>query len=215
LCDVSKNTTIFSEKLNNLKVTQMKSKIFLFGLYFALVSIAQAEDLNDQSLTVEKIIEHFTAGQPANSEQTTNPDVNYRGLGIQPIEKKVAHVNKAKHNATLEDPALSLNIGFEYKSTELTEVAKDKIRPVGEALKSNALQNFKFKVEGHTDGVGSDAYNRELSQARAEAVKAFLVEEYNIDQSRIDAVGMGKRKLLDSSHPESDVNRRVRVVASK
>lgn len=191
----------------------MKFKIFLFGLCFALVSVVHADDLDDQSLTAEQIIQHFTGVET--DVKTTNPGVATRGLGVQPIETKVQHANKSKHNATLEDPALSLNIRFDYKSTELTETAKEKIRPVGVALASNALQNFKFKVEGHTDGVGGDAYNRQLSQERAEAVKKFLVNEYNVDGARIVAVGMGKRNLLDPNHPDSDVNRRVRVVASK
>ncbi len=68
-----------------------------------------------------------------------------------------------------------------------------------------------FAIEGHTDAVGSDAYNLGLSRQRAEAVKAILLEYYNIEEDNIVAVGLGERYLkIPTPEPEQE-NRRVTV----
>lgn len=52
--------------------------------------------------------------------------------------------------------------------------------------------NTVVTVEGHTDSVGSDAYNKTLSQKRAEAVKQVLINKFNIAADRVKAVGFGE-----------------------
>lgn len=69
-------------------------------------------------------------------------------------------------------------------------------------------------VEGHTDAVGSDEYNRELSAKRAEAVKRYLVEK-GIDGSLVTAVGKGETEpVADNGTDEGrQANRRVKITA--
>ena len=60
---------------------------------------------------------------------------------------------------------------------------------------SHELAGMRFdavKVEGHTDRLGSQAYNQKLSVRRAEAVKSYLVSAGGVDAARISAVGMGE-----------------------
>jgi outer membrane protein OmpA-like peptidoglycan-associated protein len=111
--------------------------------------------------------------------------------------------------------ALSMEIIFGYNSADLTEAAKEQLRPVGEALASGKLQNLSFIVEGHTDAIGGQAYNKTLSEERAASVKAFLVNGFNIQPTHIQIIGKGKSDLLDPSNPASEVNRRVRIIATK
>jgi len=73
-------------------------------------------------------------------------------------------------------------------------------------------QNPKIKIEigGHTDDVGSDAYNQKLSQRRAEAVRQYLISK-GISENRITSTGYGESK---PSHPNNSpenraLNRRV------
>ena len=55
-------------------------------------------------------------------------------------------------------------------------------------------------IEGHTDSVGSAALNKDLSQRRAEAVRQYLIKNYNIDANRIKAVGYGPdRPVADNA----------------
>ena len=63
-------------------------------------------------------------------------------------------------------------------------------------------------VEGHTDAKGSDAYNMKLSERRAKAVEAYLVQKHQIAVSRIHAVGKGKTEPL-TANPFDQTNRRV------
>jgi len=51
-------------------------------------------------------------------------------------------------------------------------------------------------IEGHTDSVGSNAYNQKLSQARAEAVKKYMVEENGIAANRITPKGFGEEQPI-------------------
>jgi outer membrane protein OmpA-like peptidoglycan-associated protein len=111
--------------------------------------------------------------------------------------------------------ALSMEIIFGYNSADLTEAAKEQLRPVGEALASGKLQNLSFIVEGHTDAIGGQAYNKTLSEERAASVKSFLVSSFNIAPTHIQIIGKGKSDLLDPSNPASEVNRRVRIIATK
>ena len=80
---------------------------------------------------------------------------------------------------------------------------------------SDELHNLDFVVEGHTDAIGGYAYNKKLSEERAKSVKNFLVNQFHIEPSRIRIIGKGKTDLLDPKNPESEVNRRVRIVATK
>jgi outer membrane protein OmpA-like peptidoglycan-associated protein len=68
-----------------------------------------------------------------------------------------------------------------------------------------------FVIEGHTDAVGSDAYNLNLSKKRAEAVRQILLEFYNIGEENLMTVGLGERYLkIPTPDPEQE-NRRVTV----
>jgi OOP family OmpA-OmpF porin len=68
-------------------------------------------------------------------------------------------------------------------------------------------------ITGHTDSVGSDAFNLELSRRRAQSVKQYLVEQYAIDEHRLIILGAGEsRPIADNDTPEGQAqNRRVTI----
>jgi outer membrane protein OmpA-like peptidoglycan-associated protein len=72
--------------------------------------------------------------------------------------------------------------------------------------------NTLIRVEGHTDSVGSDAYNMDLSKRRANAVKQLLMQR-NISASRMETVGYGKTMAVASNSNETGraKNRRVEI----
>jgi len=97
------------------------------------------------------------------------------------------------------------------KATIKPESAKA-LAPVGELLKSQAA--LKLEIQGHTDNVGAAAANLKLSQDRAAAVKAYIVQTFGIAADRLSAVGLGDTKpAADNSTDDGRAkNRRVELV---
>ena len=111
-------------------------------------------------------------------------------------------------------PSVSLNVDFPTNSATLTPDAKGTLDRLGRALTSKDLASYRFRIEGHTDTVGSAAYNQALSQRRADAVAAYLEQTFSIPSSRLEAVGMGEQGLLVVTPPQTAElrNRRVAVI---
>ena len=105
-------------------------------------------------------------------------------------------------------------ITFEFGSMALTQQAKETLTNLGKALNEGLKDKKMFVIEGHTDAAGTAAYNMELSRQRAEAAKAFLVEEMKVDPSRLQAVGKGFSELADPCHPRAAENRRIVVISA-
>ena len=80
------------------------------------------------------------------------------------------------------------------------------------AFRIPSLKGSTFVVAGHTDAIGSEAYNQELSERRADTIKRFLTEKYGIDGADLVTVGYGESKPKDANAPMDPTNRRVQVV---
>lgn len=118
------------------------------------------------------------------------------------------------HAAAAKDPAVSMTVQFATGSAELTPQAIQTLTSLGQALNNPTLANYRFRIEGHTDTVGSPAYNQQLSQRRAEAVVDYLATNFHVDRNRVQAIGMGQDGLMIQTPPQTPEarNRRVQVV---
>ncbi len=101
-------------------------------------------------------------------------------------------------------------INFEFNSAILSDGFPSLLR-LAELL--NQHQDYKLKISGHTDNVGSDRYNDRLSQQRVDAVRAFL-EKYGAKPNQFQAVAEGKRRprVQNGSKESRFMNRRVEMV---
>lgn len=133
------------------------------------------------------------------------PAVKYRGL-------RVLNANPTDAAAAETGPSVNVDIKFALNSADLSDAAKDTVKQMAAAMNSHDLSTYHFLIEGHTDTTGTAAYNQTLSKKRADAVRAFLIENYHVDASRLESIGRGQTMLADPAHPESPVNRRVQVV---
>lgn len=99
---------------------------------------------------------------------------------------------------------------FESGKAELTPGAQRDLQKIAKELKTAA--NHKILIEGHTDSIGSEEYNQNLSQRRAEAVKQALAAD--IDSSKLEAKGLGESYPVASNKSEAgrQQNRRVNIV---
>ena len=108
--------------------------------------------------------------------------------------------------------SIDLVIQFDFDSAKLQAVSKPLLDQLAEALKSDRLNSMRFQIEGHTDAKGSEAYNKALSQRRADAVQQYLADQ-GIAVDRMAARGLGFAQLLYPDQPQAAENRRVRIVA--
>ncbi|MGL4208619.1 MAG: OmpA family protein, partial [Candidatus Adiutrix sp.] len=106
-------------------------------------------------------------------------------------------------------PRVALNVQFDFNEATLTSDARSTLRILGQAMTSAPLAGNTFRLEGHTDAIGSYDYNMELSQRRALAVQRYLLENFNLRSDQLVAVGMGKSTPLLNIDPIDGRNRRV------
>ena len=123
----------------------------------------------------------------------------------EPIVKDVRLKKKAKKGVTIR----LQNIYFDTGKATIKPESYPILDRVAEFLKANP--KAIVEIQGHTDSVGSASYNMRLSQARAEAVRNYLITYHHIDPSRLIAKGYGETMpIADNTTREGRaMNRRV------
>jgi outer membrane protein OmpA-like peptidoglycan-associated protein len=154
-----------------------------------------------------------TAPQPAAAPAATAPVMPQQAAPARPAQPAMPPVAVARPVAPAA-PSVNLSVNFATGSAELTPQAIRTLDELGRALASQDLAGFRFRVEGHTDTVGTAALNQMLSERRAAAVVDYLVTKHGIPRSRLEAVGLGDSQLLVPTGPQVNEprNRRVQVV---
>jgi len=109
-------------------------------------------------------------------------------------------------------PKIDLEIQFDYNSADISKTSLTAVQELGKALSNPSLKGSTFVVAGHTDAIGSEPYNLDLSERRADTIKRYLVEKFGLAGSDLVTVGYGKTELKDPSNPTAPINRRVQVV---
>ena len=111
--------------------------------------------------------------------------------------------------------SVTLNIEFDTAKWDVKPKYNDEIKQVADFMKAHP--EAKVVIEGHTDNVGSEAFNIKLSQERAGSVKAYLVDKFGIESSRLRAVGYGPNRPIASNDTAEgrQKNRRVDAVVEK
>ena len=97
-------------------------------------------------------------------------------------------------------------------ATMIQVVLQSDMDNLGKALTDPALTGGTFVLAGHTDAVGSDEYNQDLSSRRADSVKRYLTEKFSLAPDRLVTAGYGKTRLKNRDKPKAPENRRVEVV---
>lgn len=145
------------------------------------------------------------------------PAIRTRGLRNLRVETAPGQADAAVAAAAVapaapaEPRSISLTIGFEFDSAQITPTSADTLASLAQALKSPDLQALNFRVEGHTDRRGKSDYNLRLSQQRADAVRAYL-QKLGVPTDRLVAEGRGDTDLANPADPLASENRRVRIV---
>jgi outer membrane protein OmpA-like peptidoglycan-associated protein len=157
---------------------------------------------------------------PQNVPANARADVDPIGFVVDPIrfatEATIADVAVKKEGRELHF-TLAADVLFEFDKAELRPEADIALRKFRAQL---GAARARMRIEGHTDGKGSDAYNDRLALQRALSVQAWLLASEDIPQSSLSATGFGKRqpvapntKADGSDDPDGrQRNRRVEIV---
>lgn len=100
-----------------------------------------------------------------------------------------AGVVRSKGHITRHSRDSTVHHSWESASPTLEEIA--------EVLRRH--RDWKLRIAGHTDGIGGDQQNLDLSKRRAAAVKDALVKKYSIAAGRLETTGFGKSQPKDTN----------------
>lgn len=109
-------------------------------------------------------------------------------------------------------PKIDLDIQFDYNSADISKTSTSSVQELGKALSNANLKGSTFVVAGHTDAIGGEAFNQDLSERRADTIKRYLTDKFGINGADLVTVGYGKDKPKDPNAPMDPINRRVQVV---
>jgi len=153
------------------------------------------------------------AGQQQQIEQQQQEIARNQQL-IDELKKQNLEARETERGVVVNLP----DVLFEFGKADLTGDARAKVHSISEVLNAKA-KDRRVSVEGHTDSIGSDAYNQRLSERRAESVASSL-ENGGVSTQRVTAKGYGKRyPVAPNTNPDGAdnpagraKNRRVEVV---
>jgi outer membrane protein OmpA-like peptidoglycan-associated protein len=140
------------------------------------------------------------------------PDIGSAGFSVR--YSKVSYPTDGELEQRLgDDQRIDVyGIYFDVNSDRIRTESEPVLREIADALQRNP--QWQLTIEGHTDSIGSERANLELSRQRSEAVRAALVERYGIAAARLSAHGNGATIPKDTNDtPDGRArNRRVELV---
>ena len=118
-------------------------------------------------------------------------------------------VGKLLYEVTMSDDS----VPFAYKKSELSDDAKSSLDSFASILIAENKDVF-IEIQGHTDSIGSDSYNLQLGQERAESVRRYLHTQHGIPLNRMSAFSYGEFKAVAENDTEEgrSKNRRVMMI---
>jgi len=149
------------------------------------------------------------AARPHLFKETPDPHELAEFLFSDPVK------NSSRSWSVTDEPpptnVAALQIQFEFDSVEIKPPSVVTIERLAQALITNQAGNKPIMIEGHTDAIGPEHYNLDLSKRRAQSIREYLINIYKIAPERLFVSGLGESELLTPGSPSAAVNRRVQV----
>jgi OOP family OmpA-OmpF porin len=124
------------------------------------------------------------------------------------VEGSVSDLRTNLDKYSLQNTA---TLNFKFNSSVLTPEGKESLDQLAGQIKDR--QNFILEIQGFADATGSDSYNNQLTQKRAEAVRRYLAEQHSVPLFRMHILGFGEvRAVADNTTRAGRAqNRRVEI----
>ena len=186
------------------------------------LSIGMAKAVAGDDVSEGQIVRALTPAKPPltrslSAEPQADPAAAAEDHFVQTLRNRATRslsLDEREEIATIarDKPNIDLEINFDYNSADISAKSLPTAQALGRALTNPDLMGSTFVVAGYTDAAGGEAYNQDLSERRADAIKHYLTDKFSIPGPDLVTVGYGKTKLKDPADPLSGVNRRVQVV---
>src|ERR1700737_4460526 len=147
----------------------------------------------DENVTEDQVVralvpakKPLTRGLSVGPQTQVDPAaVAAEGRFVQTIRNRTTRslsVTEREEIATIakDKPNIDLEITFDYNSADISAKSLPSVQALGKALTNPDLKGSTFVVAGHTDAVGGEAYNQDLSERRGGSVKGHLVEKIRL-----------------------------------
>jgi outer membrane protein OmpA-like peptidoglycan-associated protein len=185
------------------------SIIFLRKFLFLMLSLLLVSCAYQKSLApsnAAKVNPALNSGQPTGNVDTLITEKQSAVSLSQPayVEKEAAPVKYAgstveqvtgsKMEPAPENLSIALNVQFDTGKANIKPEYHNDIKRIADFM--NKYSSTSAVIEGHTDNVGKEVINVKLSHQRAANVKAYLVQKFGIDSSRIRAIGYDYQKPI-------------------
>ena len=211
---------ISTSRISTRNVFIAALSLFAVGTALSIGAAKAADDVTEdqilQALTPAKkpLTRSLSMGAPAQADPAAS---EAEGKFVQSLRNRSTRslsTGEREQIATIvkDKPKIDLEINFDYNSDRISARSLPAVQALGRALSNPDLKGSTFIVAGHTDAVGSDTYNQDLSERRADSIKRYLVDKSGVPAADLVTVGYGKTKLKDPANPTAEVNRRVQVV---
>lgn len=111
-----------------------------------------------------------------------------------------------------KEARIDLDIQFDSNKAEIKSQYHGRLKEVADFM--TTYPGTTAVIEGHTDSVGSAAYNQQLSQRRAQSVRDYLIQNFDISPDRLTAKGFGEERPVASNNTADgrSKNRRIQAV---
>lgn len=160
-----------------------------------------------------------------NPPEITAPDITAPEITAPEITAPeiTAPEIKVRQNDNKTIYNLPSDILFDFDKSDIRPSAEEALTQISASIAQRGAPNAQIKISGHTDAVGNDDYNLALSDRRAEAVAQWLVENVNIDASRLTTQGVGEAQpIAANTQPDGSdnpagrqQNRRVEIIVPR
>jgi outer membrane protein OmpA-like peptidoglycan-associated protein len=184
-------------------------------LSFSAFDIASADQADS---SVQKIIEALKPRKTRGLSVKPTPAEIERGKVIDDLKTKAASrglsvpERQQLADAVSDKPSLDLVIYFDFGSANISSRSKASLDALGTALQDDSLKDASIMIAGHTDAKGRSEYNQTLSERRADSVRKYLSDKFDLPEGNLTVVGYGAERLKDQGSPYASVNRRVQIV---
>ena len=152
------------------------------------------------------------AAQSAQAARDAASAANARAEGVgTEANGKFDAIDKASKRLVYEVVLSEDQGNFKFGQTKLPDTAKQKIDEMVAQMKQDP-KNIYLEIEGHTDNVGDKMTNEKIGLARADAVKRYLYEQYQIPLHKMNVISYGKDKPIAPNKTKAGRAQNRRVV---